>query len=534
MTKTPPPPEWGSASAGPSRGFRLLTWLAVVPLLLALGFGYVWFIQRIEVPAGHFMVLVRKVGERLPATLEQEASLENLSTQTVLHPELLKALGEPEDSTRYKGVVFKVEEEGRYFLDPFFWNRDIHPAVFIGQNEVGLLIRKFGKPLPPGRIVATEPDERGPLAEVLMPARYNINPHAFEVKRVPPVRIPAGYVGVQVLLHGNPPSNPNDWIVKPGERGVQPEVLPAGLYFNNPYVRRIEFIDVRSHTLDLREDDAIRFPSSDSFEIVLEATVEYAISQDKAPYVMVAIGEHKDIEEKLILPYARSLSRIEGSKLLAKEFIAGETREGFQNAFFDGLREQCAAQGIEIRATPIRRIVPPIEIAGPISLRQVAGQQINQFRNEIKVAEAEASLVEQEEMRAQNQEIGVANRGVVTLIKEAEQDRAVALTEANKRLEVARLQLEAAKETAAAIISRGEADAEVITLDYEAHAKPLAEAVAAFGGGDAYAQYFFYQRLAPALKSVLASTDGPFAEILRSLSREPGRPPVVASEGGEQ
>ena len=40
----------------------------------------------------------------------------------------------------------------------------------------------------------------------------------------------------------------------------------------------------------------------------------------------------------------------------------------------------------------------------------------------------------------------------------------------------------------------------------------------AFGDGEVYAQYFFYQKLGPALKSVLASTEGPFAEIFRALT----------------
>jgi regulator of protease activity HflC (stomatin/prohibitin superfamily) len=496
--------------------------LAALPVLAVLIFAYVWFVQRYEVPAGKVLVLVHKTGEPLPSTTDEGQPLpDSVQHQMVLYPALLEALGEPPDSTRYKGIVYEVLAEGRYFRDPFFWRREPFPAVVIGQDEVGIKIRRYGKPLPPGKIVATEPDERGPLAEPLMPGRYNINPYAYEIRRVPPVTVPPGFVGVQRLYHGKEPNNPNDWTVAEGERGVQPTVLPPGLYYNNPFVRRIDLIDVRSHTLDLRRDEAIRFPSSDSFEIVVEATVEYAIRQDMAAYVMVAIGDHQDIEEKLILPYARSLSRIEGSKLLAREFISGQSREAFQNAFFEGLREQCAAQGIEIRATPIRRIEPPAEIASPISDRQLAEQQVKQYQNEIKVAGSEARLVEQEEMQKQNEAIGEVNREVVSIVKEAEQRKAVALTEANKRLEVAKLKLEAARENAAALLSRGQASAEVIKLKYVAEAEPLRDAVQAFGGGDAYAQYFFYQRLGPALKSVLASTDGPFADIFRSLSQSP-------------
>lgn len=534
----PPPGEAGrprTARLGPRRPPQIVYWIAVIPVLLLLGVGYWWFVQRVEVRAGEVLILVRKVGESLPSVSKDGRALsEAVRGQVVLHPKLLEELGEEPDSVRYKGIVYGVLPEGRYFYDPFSWQRIKRHAIVIGQDEVGIRVRKYGKPLPAGKIVATEPDERGPLAEVLMPGRYNINPYAYEVKRVKPVRIGPGFVGVQRLYHGDEPENPNDWVVRGGERGVQPDVLPPGLYYNNPYVRRIELIDVRSHTLDLRGGDAIRFPSSDSFEIVVEATVEYAISQDKAPYVMVAIGDHADIEEKLILPYARGLSRIEGSKLLAREFISGQMRTAFQSAFFEGLREQCAAQGIEVRATPIRRIEPPGAIANPISDRQVADQQIRQYENEEKVAEAQARLVEQEEMQTQNQAIGQANREVVTITKEAEKNKSIALTEANKRLEVAKLDLEAARENAAALLSRGTAAAEVITLRYEAEAKPLGEAVRAFGGGDAYAQYFFYQKLGPALKSVLASTDGPFADIFRSLSESQGAAVPQPDLKGEQ
>ncbi len=537
MAITPPPPDEGRPyrrAATPSKRppVALLGWLAVIPVLLLVGMGYYWFVQRVEVPAGKVLVLVRKVGEPLPSTMPDGSPVpETVRTQTVLYPALLEALGESPDSTRYKGIQYEVLPEGRYFYDPLFWERQVHPAVVIGQDEIGVRVRLYGQPLPPGKIVATEEHERGPLKDVLMPERYNINPYAYQVRRVKPVIVKPGFVGVQRLLHGTEPDNPNDWTVQPGERGVQPNVLPAGTYYNNPFVRQITPIDVRSKTLDLRQDEAIRFPSADSFEIIVEATVEYAISQDMAPYVMVAIGEHEDIEKKLILPYARSLSRIEGSKLLAKEFISGETRLRFQNAFFDGLRDQCAKQGIEVRAALIRRIEPPAAIADPISERQLADQQINKYRNDQRVAQAEAELVKEQEMQSQNKLMGEADREVVTLVKAAEQRKAVALTEAQKRLEVARLNLEAAKEQAAAKTARGEAEADVITLNYKAEAEPLADAIRAFGGGETYAQYFFYQQLAPALRSVLASTDGPFAEIFTSLSRSVPTEPPATTQG---
>ncbi len=519
---TPPPDDEARRyrARSPAPGVPRVIWLLGVPLLLVLlGTGYWWFVQRVEVPPGKVLVLIRKVGQPLPAsTGNSQPGVADVAEQVVLYPALLKQLGQPPNSTRYKGIVYQPLPEGRHFYDPFLWQRIVTPAIEIKDDEIGILIRRYGRRLPPTKIVATEEDERGPEAEVLKPGRYNINPLAYAVRRVKPVVIPAGQIGIQTLQSGRQPANPNDYIVVEGERGVQPAVLPPGMYYNNPYLKRIDLIDVRSHMIDMHGDDAIRFPSNDSFEIIVDATVEYAIRQDMAPYVLVAIGTHDDIRDKLILPYARSLCRIEGSKLLARDFISGDMRTVFQRRVFEGLREQCYTQGIEVRATLIRRIVPPDEIAGPISDRQVAGQQIKQYENEISLAESEANLVEQQEMQKQNQAIGQANRAVVSQIKEAEQFKAVALTEASQHLEVARLNLQAATQTAAALISRGKAEAEVLLLNYRAEAEPLRSAVTAFGDGQTYAQYFFYQKLAPALKSVLASTDGPFADIFRALA----------------
>lgn len=529
MAITPPPPSgtpqpWRNGTPQFPKIPLRVALIGLIPLLVLLGVCYVWFVQRVEVDAGEVLVLVRKVGQTLPAEAEG---------QVVLYPALLEKLGEPADSVKYKGIVYDVKPEGRFFYDPFLYERDVPKATFIEQDQIGILIRKYGQPLPSGKIVATEPHERGPLAEILRPGRHNVNPFAYDVKRVKPIRISEGSVGVQTLYSGQDPDNPNRYVVDKGQRGVQPDVLPPGLYYNNPYVRRIDIIDVRSHTLDLRDDDAILFPSKDSFQIVIEGTVEYAIRQDMAPYVMSAIGDHPDVKKKLIIPYVKSFARIEGSKLEAREFISGDTRKAFQDRVFEGLREQCSAQGIDIRAWLIRRIEPPAAIANPISDRQVADQQINQYQNEIKLAESQARLVEQEEMQKQNLEIGGANLEVVTITKQAEQRKAVALTEANKRFEVAKLDLEAAKENAVALVSRGEASAEVILLNYEAEAKPLSDAIRAFGGGESYAQYFFYQKLGPALKSVLASTDGPFAEIFRNLSNVSEDTGTSAASGSE-
>jgi len=101
--------------------------------------------------------------------------------------------------------------------------------------------------------------------------------------------------------------------------------------------------------------------------------------------------------------------------------------------------------------------------------------------------------------------------------KQAEQHKGVAVTKARRELEVAKLDLEAASKQAEAIHARGQAEANVILFDYRAKAEPLARSVKAFGDGATYAQQFFLQRVAPAIRSILTNTEGPFAEIFKEL-----------------
>jgi len=490
-------------------------WLCIVAVVVAAVF---WFVIRVEVNANEILVLVNKTGKTIPDDLKPE-----FSDQIVLYPELVQAIaeksGKDEDYVRnhYKGIRYEVYSEGRYFFNPYSFKRIIMPATLINQNEVGVLIRKFGKPLPFPKTVATESDERGPVSRILMPGRHNINLLAYDVQKFPAIQIPEGHVGVVTLLSGEDPKIKNTYTVAPGEKGVQSQTLRPGLEYYNPFLKQIEIVDIRSHKYDMLDDDAINFPSNDSFTIAIEGTIEWAIRPDKVAEVTVAYGDEEDILNKVILPNARSISRIQGSKLKAREFISGQTRSRFQDNLLKELKRECWQQGIDIKAALVRDIQPPAEIATPISEREKADQEIEQYTNEMEEAKAQALLVEQIETQEQNKAIGDVRREVVAIIKDAEQRQVVAVTDANRQLEVAKLRLEAAEKEADAIRSRGRAEANVVLFNYKAQAEPLARAVTAFGDGQTYAQLFYLEKIAPSIKSILSNTDGPFAEIFEQF-----------------
>ncbi len=490
-----------------------------------------WFVIRVEVNPDKLLVYVNKTGKRLPAELTDE-----FGDQVVLYPELVSRIaeitGESAEAVRlgYKGIRFEVLGEGRYFPNPYSVKPMTLPATIIQQDEMGVLIRKFGKPLPYPKTVATEPDERGPQAEILRPAKHYINLLAYDVQRFKAARISEGHVGVVTLLSGDEPKTKNTYTVQPGEKGVQSKTVPPGLEYYNPYLKQIEIVDVRSHKYDMLGDDAIQFPSSDSFTIAIEGTIEWALRPEHIARVTVEYGNEADILDKIILPNARSISRIQGSKLSAREFINGKTRTAFQDQFLHELRRECWSQGIDIKSALVRDIKPPAEIATLISQREQADQEIERSTNQMEEAKSKSLLVEQQELQEQNKALGDARREVVTTVQQAKQRRVVSVTRAQRELDVAKLELEAAAKLAAAIRSRGEAEAKVILYDYQARAEPLKRAVDAFGGGTTYAQQFFLQKTAPAIRSVLSNTDGPFAEVFRQLQSFK----TTSSKGGSE
>ena len=516
-------------SIPPPRGGWLASLIGLALLAAVLAGGVYWFIIRVEVNANEILGLVNKTGRTIPADLQDE-----FGDQVVLYPELVAAIasraGETAEYVRnhYKGIRYEVEPEGRYFPNPYSFKTVKMSAILIGQNEIGVLVRKFGKPLPFPKTVATESDERGPVADILRPGRHNLNLLAYDVQRFPAIQIPEGHVGVVTLLSGGDPRRKNTFTVEPGEKGVQRETFPPGLEYYNPYLKKIEIVDVRSHKYDMINDDAILFPSNDSFTITIEGTIEWAIRPDHVAEVTVAYGDEEDILNKIILPNARSIARIEGSKLPAREFISGKSRSAFQDRLLTELRRECWKQGIDIKAALVRDILPPAEIAGLISQREQADQEMERSKNEMEQAKSEAQLVVQRELQQQNAAVGDGRRQVVTVTKEAEQRKVVAITNAKQALEVAKLGLQAAEKQASAIRSRGQAEANVVLFQYKAKAEPLAQAVAAFGDGATYAQQFFLQRLAPAITSILSNTDGPFAEIFKQIQSFP-RP---SNQGG--
>ncbi|MGH8057271.1 MAG: SPFH domain-containing protein, partial [Candidatus Entotheonellia bacterium] len=387
---------------------------ALVSLLLVAAVfygGYFWFVRRVVVGPDEVLVLMKKDGGR---------SLEGDQIVIPRPPA-------PKDATAYaawegtyagvNGILEEVFPPGTYFkFSPFDYEREvlnIKQTADVPIGKVGVVVKKFGQRLPPGQVLADElQDQRGPLPITLQPGRHYkyANPYAYAIKQVDPLTVDPGHRGVVTVMAGARAKEPNQYLVGDAEQGVQRQTEPEGFRYFNPFVKRVTAISIRSHRFEMTGAEAIEFPSSDSFDIRLEGFVEWSIVPDRLPETYVKYGEGGELipllETTIILPYARSFSRLVGSQYNARDFISGDTKLKFQQEFENRLREACAAQGVEVLQALVRDIIPPEAIKDPINEREIAKERILQYEQQIKYAQTEAERVKQEETVKQNTAIG--------------------------------------------------------------------------------------------------------------------------------
>ncbi len=527
----------------PPEPFKQLKKLPIgcyVAIALAVLIGSVAYKGLVIVPQGEFAVLIRKTG-------------------TDLDPENIIAT-DPSS----KGVQLETLGEGIHFLNPYSWDVELHEITKIPPGQMGIVTRLYGTPLPENQIVADEDGQMGIVREPLRPGDYRINPYAQKVTMRPAYNVSPGFLGVVCNQSGPFAKNPNAFVVERGERGVQRQTLSEGTHYINPYVEHVIPVNIRAHKFEIVGTEQISFVSKDGFTITVTGTVLWQIvnpnirlpegvdlpddKRNQVAEVFVKYVDSRDvitcIVEKVILPNARSLCRIEGAKRLARDFIEGETREEFQTRFFEGMREKCLAEGILVHSVNIAGTEIPENIRAPIQRAEEAQQKRLMFEQQQEREIQEKILAEKREKGPREKQLVDIAAQVAVSLTLAEQEMQVAITEAEQRLEVAKRQYEAAVFQAEAIIAKGRADSTVMMLQNLAEARELEVAADAFGGGEPYSRYRFLEKLAPSLDSILSNTDGPFADLFGEMARRqepanfvepvpagsPGNPPSALPE----
>ncbi|MFO0839760.1 MAG: SPFH domain-containing protein [Phycisphaerae bacterium] len=520
--------------------------------LVAIGGGLLitWMVFRVYVPFDKCLVLIRKSGAELPA-------------------------GQSVAGEGQKGILADTLGPGRYFINPYTYDTklvdleeisagdpnswkvvfpddapDYMPPKIIGKlPEVGVLVNRTGKPAPAGQEVV-DAGFKGIQRDVLTPGTYRINPYVYEVRRVPAVIVPIGYCGVVTSQLGEMPGvemveeaaiGPDGKPIKDqpkvvqklaaeGQRGVLKNVLQPGVYYLNPYVHKVQLVQVGYNEISQLKgasaSDSITFPSKDGFNIDVEVTVVWGRDPEHAADMINRLGAIERIHQ-IILSQTRSICRNIGSEYESTDFIRGEKRELYQRAVTDTLKRVCREKDIDILIALIHNIeVHPggaVQDAESADLKKtiqrgfIAREQDLTKQSQQKAAQKRAELeTSKVEIDIARERISAETRLKVADIKAKARKQSEEIA-AQRDLEVAKLERQIADLEAETTRVLGRATADVQRLDKQAEADGRRMLVEAFGGGRAFNLYTFAEKFEPESIRLIFAGEGTFWTDLSKL-----------------
>ncbi|MBK9490311.1 MAG: prohibitin family protein [Haliscomenobacter sp.] len=182
------------------------------------------------------------------------------------------------------------------------------------------------------------------------------------------VQITAGSVGVQSLF---------------GK--IQGKVLTEGLNVVNPIMSVIKFdVKTQNYTMsavhdegDQAGDDAIRVLSADGLEVVIDLTVLYRVTSDKAPTILRTIGE--DYTQIVVRPIVRTKIRDLAANYDAVALYSSK-REEFQQRLFTAVDKEFSKRGFSLEQVLIRNLNLPQSVKAAIESKINAEQESQKMR----------------------------------------------------------------------------------------------------------------------------------------------------------
>jgi len=197
--------------------------LGIVAIAAAVEFMWLWGFCRFYVGPNQMAIITAKNGDALEPG------------------QILAKEGQ-------KGIREEPLGEGRHFLNPIFYDRQITPVIIIPPGKVGVVTSKVGNKLPEGEFIA-ERGQKGIWGSVLGPGKYRMNPYGYNIEVVDAISIPIGYAGVITSLSGE--KAPEGEFAGSKQKGVRKDVLQPGLYYVNPKEYKVDVLEIGINQVSL-------------------------------------------------------------------------------------------------------------------------------------------------------------------------------------------------------------------------------------------------------------------------------------------
>lgn len=171
-----------------------------------------------------------------------------------------------------RGPQIAIIPPGTYRINTAFFNVEAVKALTIPDNKVGIVTTKDGRPLEVGEIAGKEVKGhnnfqegekfiqaggfKGLQEQVLLAGLYYINPRFATVETVNMTQVPIAHAGVVIAYVGNEGQDvtgeafQHGNLVHKGEKGVWIDPLDPGMYPVNPYTHKVENVPTANIVLN--------------------------------------------------------------------------------------------------------------------------------------------------------------------------------------------------------------------------------------------------------------------------------------------
>jgi regulator of protease activity HflC (stomatin/prohibitin superfamily) len=273
-------------------------------------------------------------------------------------------------------------------------------------------------------------------------------------------------------------------------KGYRDTVLQPGLRWVIPFAENVVIYPIsrQTYTMSIAPtegqrpgDDSVSSRTSDGQEVIIDASVIFAIDPNKVIDVHIAWQTRYD--QDLVRPLARGIIRDEASQYRIDQIVSAkriELIEGISKT----MAEKFKQNGLVLADFVLRNIQFSPEYAASVEQKQIAEQ----------LAQQAAFTVQQRE-------------------QEAEQAREVARGQADA-VEIN------AQGTANALVIQAEAEAEARLVKAEAEAQALEMIAAALRDNPEMLTFEYITRLAPGIRVMLLPSDNPFLLPLPEFEEE--------------
>ena len=259
-----------------------------------------------------------------------------------------------------------------------------------------------------------------------------------------------------------------DSVLQPGLRWVIPFAENVVTY---PISRQTYTMSIAPEEGQIRGDDSVASRTSDGQEVLIDASVIFAI--DPSRIIDVHIAWQNRYSDDLVRPLARGIVRDEASKYRVDEIVSAKRIELIKSVS-EVMTEKFEENGLVLVDFVLRNIQFSAEYAASVEQKQIAEQ----------LAQQAAFIVQQRE-------------------QEAEQAREIAAGQADA-VEIN------AQGTANALVIQAKAEAEARLLKAEAEAQALELIAAALRDNPEVLTFEYISKLAPGIRVMLLPSDNPF------------------------